>query len=371
MDDTHFTIRIPKFSGYKTLFVNTAVLLLGVFGVLYPALGNSPVDPATVGLFYDSVTGGIVALIGAINIALRLITTTPVPGVAAKTGGSDSGEALRTSHELLAGALTSAPVVRMDNASQLSAYDYERMRGVQNARLYGSSLEDGAQPLTVGMALEIDRETSVPCNWPTCACHQPCEQRRATARPDIEAAADRIVQELCEPVVQLSVEERRRGAGKRRAWSARGAVAAFAMWFSLPSVMLGVAMVPVAILGGCGTVQEVNAVATASTLEQRAFALYGTFVVLEEQAAVLVRDRSIPKDVRKAIQRADKIAKPLADRLRGLAVQLNAARMAYNVTASSEGGARILALTQSIGATLAAFEPALRNLRGAIGSAKA
>lgn len=343
MEETHFTIRIPKFSGYKTLFVNTAVLLLGVFGVLYPALGSSPVDPATVGLFYDSVTGGIVALIGAVNIALRLITTKPVPGMASKIGGSDSGEALRTSHQLLAGAIGARDVVRMDNV----------------------------QPLSVMRALEIDRETSVPCNWPTCACHQPCEQRRALARPDVEAAAERIVQELCEPVVQLSVEERRRDAGLRRAWSARGAMAAFMMWFSLPSIMLGVAMVPVAILGGCGTVQEANAVATADTLEQRAFALYGTFVVLEEQAAVLVRDKHLPKEARKAIQRADKIAKPLADRLRGLAVQLNAARMAYNAAASSEGGARILALTQSIGATLAAFEPALRDLRGAIGSAKA
>ncbi len=335
MDDTHFTIRIPKFSGYKTLFVNGAVLAIGVIAALYPQIADKPIDPATVGLFYDSVTGGIVALIGFANICLRLVTTKPVPGMAKSvaSGGNDAGEAFTQTHLMLSAALAGS----------------------------SASVHMAGLHMPVADAIAMDRELNAPCHWPTCSCHQPCAERRATIRPDQTAAA-RIVDELCDahagPVVQLTTEERRRS----RVWSG--------MRIGVASFMLGFVALTVPFLGGCASVQEVNAVAAADTLEQRAFALYGSFVVVEEQAAVLVRDKAVPKSVRKAVQAADAKAKPLADRLRTLAIQLNAARMAYNADPLGENGGRILAVTQAIGATLAAFEPVFRDLKGAVANAK-
>ncbi len=344
MEDTHFTIRIPKFAGYKTLFVNGVVLALGVIAALYPQIADKPIDPATVGLFYDSVTGGLVALIGLANICLRLVTTKPVPGMAKSvaSGGNDAGEAFTQTHLMLGAALASsgAPV---HMSPTLSVYD---------AWVHKASVAD---------AIAMDRELNAPCQWPQCSCHQPCAERRAVIRPDQTAAA-KIVDELCDahagPVVQLTTEEQRRS----RVWSGlRAGVASF---------MIGFSLLTLPFLPGCASIQEVNAVAAADTVEQRAFALYGSFVVVEEQAAVLVRNKAIPKGIRKAIQAADAKAKPLADRVRSLAVQLNAARMAYNADPLGENGGRIMAVTQAIGATLAAFEPAFRELKGLVANAK-
>lgn len=58
-----------------------------------------------------------------------------------------------------------------------------------------------------------------------------------------------------------------------------------------------------------------NPVAEAQTLEQKAYALYGTFVILEEQADQVVKQSTTPENVRAAIANADAKAKPTADAL--------------------------------------------------------
>lgn len=58
-----------------------------------------------------------------------------------------------------------------------------------------------------------------------------------------------------------------------------------------------------------------NPVAAASDTPQRAYALYGTFVVVEEQAARLMPDPNISASVKNTIRRADARAKPSADAL--------------------------------------------------------
>lgn len=323
MDDTHFTIRIPKFSGYKTLFVNTAVLMLGVVAALYPAFRDraAPIDPATLGLFYDGLTGGLVAIIGAINIALRLMTVASVPfkQKTSDAGSPDALERFEASRLGLASTLAE-PVVRT-----------EYLQGVPAG-------------LLVADAVELDHVAH--CTFPHCACHQRCRTQSIGAASAVP-----------EPVVQLTPEERRRDR------SVRQYLAAFLVPFLLPSMLLSVVA-----LSGCAAVQTANAVVAAETLEQRAYALYGTFVALEEAAVPLVRDKSIPKAVRKAIQRADARAKPLADRLRSLAVQLTAARHAY-LTSDGDGG-KVLALTQSIGAVMAELEPAIREMQAGVAKAK-
>lgn len=65
-------------------------------------------------------------------------------------------------------------------------------------------------------------------------------------------------------------------------------------------------------LSACGTL---NPLSHAQTVEQKAYGLYGEFVVVEEQAAVAVQDAAVPQNVRASIAAADAAAKPVADEL--------------------------------------------------------
>lgn len=62
---------------------------------------------------------------------------------------------------------------------------------------------------------------------------------------------------------------------------------------------------------GCAS----NPVNAAQDTEQRAYAVYGSFVIMEEQGARLVSDPNIPVRIKIAIQGADAKAKPSADGL--------------------------------------------------------
>lgn len=55
------------------------------------------------------------------------------------------------------------------------------------------------------------------------------------------------------------------------------------------------------------------AVGTAETPQQKAFALYGTFVTVEEAAATIVLNPTTPDGVVEIIAKTDAVAKPLAD----------------------------------------------------------
>jgi hypothetical protein len=65
-------------------------------------------------------------------------------------------------------------------------------------------------------------------------------------------------------------------------------------------------------LAGC---QTANPIAAAETPEQRAFAAYGTFVILQETAADLAEDPAIPRGAKLRIIQAEERAKPVADSL--------------------------------------------------------
>lgn len=67
----------------------------------------------------------------------------------------------------------------------------------------------------------------------------------------------------------------------------------------------------IAHLPGCAS----NPLSIAQDTEQRAYAVYGTFVIVEEQAARAVQNPSIPDAVKVAIRSADARAKPTADAL--------------------------------------------------------
>lgn len=69
----------------------------------------------------------------------------------------------------------------------------------------------------------------------------------------------------------------------------------------------------------CGVVSLVgcasNPVSAAQTPDQRAYAVYGAFVISEEQGAKVATDPTVDVHVRQAIQAADAKAKPSADAL--------------------------------------------------------
>lgn len=69
-------------------------------------------------------------------------------------------------------------------------------------------------------------------------------------------------------------------------------------------------------LGACSILsqREYNAVSIAETPEQRTYAVYGSFVVAERQAAAIIQTPGVQDKIKVALQKADAVAKPLADK---------------------------------------------------------
>lgn len=101
--------------------------------------------------------------------------------------------------------------------------------------------------------------------------------------------------------------------------------------YSSPYFLWGIllAVVALTILSACQTPSSVK---EAQTLDQKAFATYGTFVVFEEQAAQLAKDPATPAAVKTALAQADNAAKPFADHL------LDAVKVYENVSAQLAAG---------------------------------
>lgn len=82
---------------------------------------------------------------------------------------------------------------------------------------------------------------------------------------------------------------------------------------SILGALAGLAMLTVMVLGaGCASLNPVKA---ANTSEQKAYALYGSFVIFEEQAAKLYQSPTASARVKAALRAADAAAKPVADKL--------------------------------------------------------
>lgn len=79
-----------------------------------------------------------------------------------------------------------------------------------------------------------------------------------------------------------------------------------------------------------------NPISKAETTEQRAFATYGTFVIIEEQAAKLVSSGSIPNSAIRAIGRADAQVKPVADSLLDATLEFTVIRVEFEAGGSGE-----------------------------------
>jgi len=116
-------------------------------------------------------------------------------------------------------------------------------------------------------------------------------------------------------------------------------------------------MIAMTTLQGCAIADPYNA---AVTPEQQAYAIYGTFTIFEEAAVGLVQDTAVPLNVRQAIQRADRQAKPIMDALLDAALEVNRARQEVG------SGGDIAVTLVALEAALTRSGPALANLIAAI-----
>lgn len=393
-------ITVPKFSGYKTLIVNAAVILYGLLAVIFPKLAGHPApDADTLGILVDQGEGALIAVVGLVNMVLRLMTTGPAgpmrkPDPAGFSSGDGEPGIMSSGTDAHWPNSTAAPVHR--EPVRFLGHQDERMRRELEDALRGLGLADrkaarlgmaygsgpatftsslrqysqhpAAKPASVPAADAPEPEPFVmpPCTWPDCACHMRCPDYeptvgaalatdRATTPPD-ELEAAQIWGNSYDPDEVLAAldELRLNGLPAQEVAKAKASklaiVRAVYMALFLPFAALSIAVLP-----ACGAITEVSAVAQAETLEQRAFALYGTFVVLEERAADIVEDRRVPVETRKRIQDLDKITKPAADIVLNAAKQLAEARTAYQHSTGTAD--KVAALSTSLAGALATLQP--------------
>ncbi len=115
-------------------------------------------------------------------------------------------------------------------------------------------------------------------------------------------------------------------------------------------------------LPGCATIS--GPVEAAETVEQKAFAIYGTFVVFEEIAVGVVQNPQIPRDLRQAVQNADRTAKPVVDGL--LDATLEAQTIRVQVEAGTNTVERLAIVTANLEDWIDRAIPVVSNLTRAV-----
>lgn len=118
-------------------------------------------------------------------------------------------------------------------------------------------------------------------------------------------------------------------------------------------------------LQACGSSSPL---ARAETTEQRAFATYGTFVIIEEQAAKLVSSGAIPDSAVRAIGRADAQAKPVADSLLDATLEFTVIKVEYE--AGGTGEEKFVRAMNELNGWVERARPLIANLIAAVRGAE-
>ena len=111
-----------------------------------------------------------------------------------------------------------------------------------------------------------------------------------------------------------------------------------------------------------------NPMAKAETVEQRAFAAYGTFVIFEEQAAKLIQSGELTSSTVRAIGRADAAAKPVADSLLDATLEFAAIRAEFE--AGETGEDRFISAMNELNGWVERAMPLINNLVSSVQGAK-
>jgi len=118
-------------------------------------------------------------------------------------------------------------------------------------------------------------------------------------------------------------------------------------------------------LQACGTA---NPLARAETAEQKAYAAYGTFVIIEEQAAKLVSSGEIPRSAVVQIGDADARAKPVADSLLDAVLEYQSIQAEFE--AGGVGQDRLIAAANNLDNWVTRLTPLVNNLAAAVKGAR-
>lgn len=81
---------------------------------------------------------------------------------------------------------------------------------------------------------------------------------------------------------------------------------------------------------------SVNPIAAAETTEQRAYAMYGTFVIASEKAADLAENASLPRSVRLGLVDAEEDARPVVESMLEVLAEYETIRAQVDAGETSE-----------------------------------
>ena len=127
-------------------------------------------------------------------------------------------------------------------------------------------------------------------------------------------------------------------------------------------LLVVIACVALTALSACKTVTAPTEV--AQTPEQKAFALYGTFVVFEELAASVATDPTTPVEVKTVIKQSDATAKPAADALLASARQV--IQIQAELAAGKTGTEKLEVANQRLLAWVTEAQPKILALQCAV-----
>ena len=111
-----------------------------------------------------------------------------------------------------------------------------------------------------------------------------------------------------------------------------------------------------------------NPIAKAETTEQRAFSTYGTFVIIEEQAAKLVSSGQLSDSAVRAIARADAQVKSVADSLLNATLEFTVIRAEFE--AGETGEERFVRAMNELNSWVERARPLIANLITAVRGAE-
>ena len=114
-------------------------------------------------------------------------------------------------------------------------------------------------------------------------------------------------------------------------------------------------------LSACGSA---NPLAKADTAEQKAYATYGTFVIIEEQAAELVSSGELPRSAVIAIGKADERAKPVADSLLDATLEFTVIKAEFE--SNGEGQDKFVNSMNDLNSWIERAKPLIANLIAAV-----
>jgi hypothetical protein len=124
------------------------------------------------------------------------------------------------------------------------------------------------------------------------------------------------------------------------------------------------AILLVAVAGLVVACAQMNPLSRAETVEQKAFAAYGTFVIVEEQAAKLVASGQLSANTVQAIAEADARAKPVADSLVDATLEFAAIKAEFE--AGGTGEEQFVSAMNNLNSWIERVLPLITNLKSAV-----